>query len=124
MTNEELIRQLNTASIQCDEMRLRDFGYLFKTASEAIERLIAYNEFWEKAAITAKDIIVKELPKWIPVTERLPDKDDDVLIFYERVGLSGTKYREIDLMPFSEIPVEYKPLYWMTLPKPPKEVDT
>ena len=81
MTNEELIQQLRTASIQADEMRLRDFGYLFKTAAAAIERLIAYNEFWEKAAITAKDIIVKELPKWIPVTERLPEENEYVMIW-------------------------------------------
>lgn len=39
VTNDELIRQLRTASIQCDEMRLRDFGYLFKTAADEIERL-------------------------------------------------------------------------------------
>ena len=57
MTNAELVRQLNTASVQCDEMRLRDFGYLFKTAAEAIEKLIAYNEFWQDAAYTAKKIL-------------------------------------------------------------------
>ena len=39
MTNAELVRQLRTASVQCDEMRLRDFGYLFKTAADEIERL-------------------------------------------------------------------------------------
>lgn len=34
MTNTELVRQLRTASIQCDEMRLRDFGYLMKQAAD------------------------------------------------------------------------------------------
>ena len=57
MTNTELVRQLNTASVQCDEMRLRDFGYLMKTAAEAIEKLIAYNEFWQDSAYTAKKIL-------------------------------------------------------------------
>ena len=57
MTNEELIRQLNTASVQADDMRLRDFGYLMKTAADAIERLIAYNEFWQDAAYTANKIL-------------------------------------------------------------------
>ena len=36
---EELIKQLRTASIQCDEMRLRDFGFLFQQAADEIERL-------------------------------------------------------------------------------------
>ena len=40
MTNAELVRQLRTASIQCDEMRLRDFGYLMKCAADAIEELM------------------------------------------------------------------------------------
>ena len=39
VTNDELIRQLRTASIQADEMRLRDFGYLMKQAADEIERL-------------------------------------------------------------------------------------
>ena len=40
MTNKELVRQLRTASVQCDDMRLRDFGYLMKCAAEAIEELM------------------------------------------------------------------------------------
>ena len=39
MDNEGLVKQLRTASIQCDDMRLRDFGYLFKRAADEIERL-------------------------------------------------------------------------------------
>jgi hypothetical protein len=39
MSNENLIKQLRTASIQADEMRLRDFGYLMKQAADEIERL-------------------------------------------------------------------------------------
>ena len=57
MTNTELVRQLKTASVQADDMRLRDFGYLMKTAAEAIDRLVAYNEFWQDAAYTAKKIL-------------------------------------------------------------------
>lgn len=39
VTTEELIRQLKIASVQCDEMRLKNFGYLFKCAADEIERL-------------------------------------------------------------------------------------
>lgn len=61
-------------------------------------------------------------PKWIPVTERLPEGDDDVIIYGEWTGASGTKYREIwltDLKGF--LRQGYKPIAWMPLPEPPKE---
>jgi len=62
------------------------------------------------------------VPKWISVTERLPDIEDDVLIYCERTGLSGAKYREIWLTDFKEfLHLGYKPIAWMPLPEPPKE---
>lgn len=124
MTNEELIRQLKTASIQCDEMRLRDFGYLFKTAAEAIERLIAYNEFWEKSAITAKEIIDKELPKWISVKERLPKECTRVIGFMAWKAMTAIEYQNgkwYSIDHLSPLPDEAV-THWMPLPKPPKEV--
>jgi len=39
MTNNDLISKLRTASIQADDMRLRDFGFLFQQAADEIERL-------------------------------------------------------------------------------------
>ena len=99
MSNEDLIRQLRTASIQADDMRLKDFGYLFKCAADAIEH------------------------KWIPVTERFPNKEDDVLFCIEWTGLSGTVYREIHLLCYKGLPCDYKPLYWMPLPELPKGED-
>jgi len=65
---------------------------------------------------------VSALPRWIPVTERLPNENDDVLIYGEWTGASGTKYREIwltDLKGF--LHQGYKPIAWMPIPTPPKE---
>ena len=135
MTNEELIRQLKTASVQADDMRLRDFGYLFKTAAEAIERLIAYNEFWEKSAITAKEIIDKELPKWISVKERLPEPETEVLAAFDDgyVWAMWQKWSLTDEYEEGESPFDYYKdvgaglhtvTHWMPLPEPPKEVNT
>ena len=63
--------------------------------------------------------------RWIPVQQRLPNENDDVLIYGEWTGASGTKYREIwltDLKGF--LHQGYKPIAWMPLPEPPKEEDT
>ena len=61
-------------------------------------------------------------PHWIPVTERLPNENDDVLIYGEWTGASGTKYREIwltDLKGF--LHQGYKPIAWMPLPSAPTD---
>lgn len=120
MTDEELVKQLRTASVQCDDMRLRDFGYLFKTAAEAIERLVAYNEFWEHSAHKAKKLLEEKLPQWIPVTEWLPDKEYVLSWDGQHVGF-------LHAAPFETF-LEYANnrgiSHWMPLPEPPTEVDT
>lgn len=61
-------------------------------------------------------------PRWIPVTERLPDEIEDVLIYGEWTGVSGTKYREIWLTDLKSLLHQgYEPIAWMPLPAPPKE---
>lgn len=60
--------------------------------------------------------------RWIPVEERLPEKNDDVLIYGKRIGRSGTEYRETWLTSISELEYQgYTPIAWMPLPEPPKE---
>ena len=62
------------------------------------------------------------MSEWILVTERLPNENDDVLVYGEWTGVSGTKYREVwltDLKGFMH--QGYKPIAWMPLPEPPKE---
>lgn len=62
------------------------------------------------------------MAEWIPVTERLPNNEDDVLIYGECTGASGTKYREVWLTDLKEFLQQgYKPIAWMSLPEPPKE---
>ena len=140
MTDDELIKHLRTASVQCDEMRLRDFGFLFKTAASEIVRLEMFNTFWEESANNAKKLLEDKLPKWIPVTERLPENQSPVLVFatmFENLdgdvvspyvgmayytyspkggwwgGTDGNVYGAIGLVNVT---------HWMPLPNPPKEV--
>lgn len=104
MTNTELVRQLRTASVQCDEMRLRDFGYLMKTASEAI-------------------------PQWIPVTERLPERLKYVLVRYKNNDMAVACWfdGDEDILFWRAMTDEgwcsdcdTDPTHWMPLPEPPK----
>lgn len=74
---------------------------------------------------------VKELPRWIPVTERLPEEYTDVLCYYEyfRYGDYNCMFRTIDRGYFGNgrwggeagQGCKNKVLAWMPLPTPPKE---
>ena len=64
-------------------------------------------------------------PKWIPVTERLPANDSDVLA-YLRIGEEGRIYPAnyasgmwFDCM--LNTPATDTTTHWMYLPEPPKE---
>ena len=66
----------------------------------------------------------KGKPKWIPVTERLPDDDSDVLA-YLRIGEEGRIYpaNYAKGMWFDCIfntPATENTTHWMPLPEPPK----
>ena len=63
MTNAELVRQLRTASVQCDEMRLRDFGYLFKTAADKIDELLNVIDYLHTLTDMLKDAVPTQMQK-------------------------------------------------------------
>ena len=81
-------------------------------------------------------------PRWIPVSERLPEEDVDVLISYRyREGEGDTRHTRIDITSFGQVyfgghkvgnhthwrpPFEYfesnyEVVAWMPLPKPYQE---
>ena len=131
MTDEALVKQLRTASVQCDDMRLPSFGYLMKTAAEAIEHLITLKDFWEDAANKRLDKIEAKLPKWISVTERLPEPETEVLAAFDDgyVWAMWQKWSLTDEYEEGENPFDYYKdvgagihtvTHWMPLPKSPK----
>lgn len=90
-------------------------------------------------AIPAADVV--PAPRWIPVTERFPPLDKEVLVF--AIGLpewgfegktataiayrfiyrfwsSGKEYEQWST-PWEHFHMDYKITHWMPLPEPPKE---
>jgi len=82
-------------------------------------------------AIKAADAIEKlSKPKWIPVTERLPERGQDVLVmvhwrdYPEDMMCYGRKYKTRWYLWNGELGEIYKGFditHWMPLPEPPKE---
>lgn len=91
----ELIKRLRedvpTALVNCDFDFVEDWS---KEASDAIEQLTAdlerskeYEAFWNEEANEALrkfQLAVANKPRWIPVTERLPKCEQEVLICTEK----------------------------------------
>ena len=107
------------------------------TVSDEIEELIADNnrlrDMWAKAVsdlskatsnavIFSKNATVES--KWIPVSERLPERFDGVLLWcdsnkYAFIGFKNG-YGEW-CVPGFETGVNFRITHWMPLPAPPKE---
>ena len=108
MIYEELIKGLRViAKGETDE--------IFSEAADAIEELTVINER------QLLEIAVLSKPKWIPVTERLPDENDVVLITDSLdVGTGYLIHGYGWISPFDDIDMSHVS-HWMPLPQPPKE---
>jgi hypothetical protein len=103
-----------------------------REAADAIEQLSnagsAYGRGWTLGYDAGRE---ENKPRWIPVTERLPEEYKDVLCYYEyfRYGDYNCMFRTIDRGYYGNgrwggeagQGHKNKVLAWMPLPEPPKE---
>lgn len=100
MKNEEILKQLRRSMVQTGLLACLGCGYehncsvhgcrIMREAADLIEKLTG------RCARYAEEIAVLQgRQKWVPVTERLPENEKDVLILFERAGLRGDVYRVV-----------------------------
>lgn len=124
---DELVKRLKNCATQaapCLTCDMTDDGScietLMKQAADAIEELSRDLDSMNEANIA----LYGALPKWIPVTERLPEKDGAFITAYSKGGVSQNWYMTFHhgggkWYQNSEDTGEVT--HWMPLPEPPKE---
>ena len=98
-----------------------DSGYakLMYDAADAIEELTRENESLAKSVNEASEILHR---RWIPVTERLPECGERVLISNGKGFVCEAYLSERKRWMRHGCYMDYmQPTYWMPLPEPPKE---
>lgn len=131
---EELISSLRICQEMCEAARFEEAAKLLTQATDAIEKLQkaseeAYNKGLLEGGIAQRAEDEKWLPKWIPVTERLPEIDEkhhcskDVLVYLDggymafsalEENIFGQTWFECERHP--DVEEEMVVTHWMPLP--------
>lgn len=147
---DDLIQRLHRYTENCVAYKLdADFASAVQEAADAIEELSKENESLGKDLTSAVEMLKKKRkPKWIPVTDRLPEDGQKVLALEPPYGESSRYYYSIvyfvtnlekvdeydfqgkNRNGFCSLDSEWgwcehcKVVYWMPLPEPPKESES
>jgi mannosyltransferase OCH1-like enzyme len=75
MTQEEIISQLENLKSHCEDMHKRN-------------DINDVNDVWKRdvEALTAAIKAIEQQPRWIPCSERLPERDESVLTYHRDVS--------------------------------------
>ena len=127
---EDLIKRLRNVSIEL--WQSDHVSVLLLEAADAIEELSRLHEAQRQNLITLMN--EEPEPKWIPVTERLPEIDEkhhcskDVLAYLKDGGMCFTALEEnifgqacFECERNPAVEEEMIVTHWMPLPEPPKE---
>lgn len=110
MMYDELIKQLRETSIDFGESD--HVSLMLIEAADAIEDLIT-------ALTASNEVIAKSKPKWIPVTERLPDHRTTCLIADDGSVVVGWRNLVGEWYDVTGDRLKYV-THWMPLPEPPE----
>ena len=107
---DELIKRLRTATT------LPVMNALCQEAADAIEDLIA-------ALTASNEVIAKNKPRWIPVTERLPEVRVWVLCYCRANSFDVFRMTDEGHWQYGNRSIYMKGYvtHWMPLPEPPEE---
>ena len=111
---DELVKRLRECTAEQNGEKT-----LWHQAADAIEELSA-------RADAAEGMLAEQPPHWIPVTERLPEDLQNVLVIDEgRVTIGHCEHyygeEEGDVEWHDILHYPAGPTHWMPLPEPPKE---
>ena len=110
----ELVKELREYSVDWHERP--PLSALLGQAADAIEKLQGQIDGWIEQERKA---LLKSVPKWIPVTERLPEHTKLVLVRHR--SETGNKFYGLDVFDGYGWVVCLNVTHWMPLPEPPKE---
>lgn len=112
---EDLIKRLRECTAEQNGEKT-----LWHQAADAIEELSKQHEAQRQNLI----VLMNDKPRWIPVTEALPEDYEMVLTCDEKGNIHifcNTKKYNYPFGIRPENPRFYMPKWWMPLPEPPKE---
>ena len=101
--------------VHCTIKAFNEAADAIEARDKAAEEWEILSECWRKACKGLEN----RMPRWIPVTERLPEEDELVLVWRN----NGLPYvsRRIDLSYWVGLGRDAGVTHWMPLPEPPKE---
>ena len=135
MDYRELVKRIHSQAVYLPEKFSKNAELLdvLMKAADAIEELKKdlerskeYETFWEKEANEALKkfkVAVASKPRWIPVTEQLPEEYVNVLCYCSRnkqYGCGEWSKEDNGTIYWSGLNGMI-PTHWMPLPEPPKE---
>ena len=122
---EELVETLRETA----DKRMHEAANAIEELAKDLEQSKEYETFWNKEAEEALrrfQVAVANKPRWIPVTERLPECDQVVLCYKKYRGVRIGKYLAATFADgveaFKDLIGDYAfgATHWMPLPEPPK----
>lgn len=125
---KELVRLLKDKAERFDYDGWVDTAMVMEKAADAIEELTAVAESYKRSMEAWADEATRAhemMPRWIHVTERLPEDGSDVLAYVNNSRITAANYDKGTwqdcVMGRLYLTEEGFVTHWMPLPEPPKE---